>query len=707
MRARFRGRVAFVVVGVRSKDVPGVAEDAAVRAWIQTVRADLEQASFGAVVLDLEWHGWLESPHDRETLGCLDTAALAVHARSLIADPRADAVVAVINCPLRHTGTVGRDVVAEWITLGGQGGLRRCRHCGALHLAQDAALSHCWGGTGGHHEFDDEGAYELARGAEADVHHQNCSSCHAIWTFDGNSRGHCPKNPTGHTGGDRYLVARADGGQWAECTACQRVIAIALAEQGCVDSRPDAPVPHTLATDRPLAVACESFPTLGWGVRAVAESLGIHEDLDATGRGGEPTPHPRFWARGPLPSVAAAWTAGWLPAHRVSTVAWRPRARVEVVLAPADSTGSAPVLVQIVAPGAIYAVELRDDALQLRRFLGRGTNGVDGWRACTACGAAVDTAALGCAAGGLHEHDAADLAVPFDKGYVRATSGWRRCARCNALWHDASGEGSACAAGGPHRGDPATAYALRPSETTTGYRACKKCRSLVDPLRVGVACTNGGAHEIRRSPFFTLDVVRRGASAHSGWAACRKCGVVVFTASQHCAKTVGAHVLEDRDHAAEHWVITAGTTAAWRCIRCACMFGHAGVCALGGRHRGAGMFPDVALRDAAVVDRTAVPQPGEPPFPGGAAAMLALRRTWQICRDCGVVFAVGSGAACPATGKKHGGGGPRLVMSSDALESWRVLVAMGDDLAADRDGFGVRVVSRGDAGVTVAIEPVA
>ena len=710
--------MAFVVLGVRAKDVPGVAEEGAVRAWIQAIRADLEQASYGTVVPELEWRGWLESPLLREELGCLELAALAAHARTLTAEPVAGGVIAVVNCTIGRTGTTGRDVIAQWITGGGQGGLRRCRYCGALHLAPNASLSHCWGSPEGGHAFDSRETYELPRAADGDAHYRNCSSCHAIWAFDGNSRGHCPKNPSGHTGGDRYSIARTDSGAggWAECTACQRVIAVELADRGCIDSQPCAPVAHTLATDHPLTIAQESFPSLSWGTRALAEALGVHGDLDATGRGTRAAPHPRFTERGPAPSAAAAWLAGWLHPDRVITRMWKPGDRYEVELGFADAAAPARVLLQIAAPAAVYGIELRpnhgndahlhvDESLQLRRFLGRGALGVPGWRACQACGAAVDSSSRSCAAGGLHEYDPTEFAVPFDRGYVRATAGWRRCVGCNGLWHEASGDGSTCAAGGPHRSDATTAYALRPSETTTGFRACSKCRALVDPQLAGTMCGAGGTHEVRRSPYFSLDVMRRGATAQHGWSTCRKCGIVGFTASQSCAKSGGAHVLEASDHVPERWGVVPGITSAWRCTQCACMFGRAGVCTRGGRHRSAGMFPDFALRDAAAVDRALTPTATEPQFPEGVPALLALRRSWQICRDCGVVFSLATAAACPSTKKKHVAGSPTLRMSSDTLEGRRVLVGLGDALAADRDGFVVRVVRRDEHGVMLVVEP--
>lgn len=704
-----------MALGVRARDVPGVAEEASVRAWLQTIRADLEQASFGAVSPELEWRGWLDSGLLAEELGCMTPLAIAAHARTLTAEPVPGGVIAISNARLGKTGAVDEDVVADWITVGGQGGLRRCRHCGCLHLAPNAALSHCWGSPSGNHELDEGGAFELPRAAEGEVHHQNCSSCHAVWAFDGNTRGHCPANPTGHTGGDRFSIAHADGGEWAECGACQRVVATALADRGCIDSTAEVPVAHTLHGAWPLRVPTEGFPTASWGLRAVAAALGVQGDLDATGRGLRPAPHPRFAERGPLPPVAAAWLAGWLPESRVHTVTFRPRTVTEFTLAAADAAAPAPVLLQIDAPGGVYGVELRSargvdarlpevERLQLRRFLGRGARGVDGWRACTSCGAAVDTAEFSCTRGGVHRFDAVDLAVPFDKGYVRAIPGFRRCVRCNGLWYEAGGGGGACSAGGDHRSDVATAYALRVSETGTGYRTCIKCRVLVDPQREHTGCAAGGTHDVRRSQFFSLDVVRRGASAHPGWATCTRCGVVAFTASQRCAKTKGPHTLEDRDHVAERWRITSGITPTWRCTQCACMFGHTGACAHGGPHRSVGMFPDLALREAAVVDRESVPHGAEPRFPGGPAAMLALRRTWQICRACGVVFTAGGGARCPAGGAKHVGG-PKLVMSSAALEGWRVLVAMGETLRADRDDFCVRIVARDEGTVTVSIEP--
>lgn len=719
MRARVRGRVAFVVLGVRAKDIPGVAEEAAVRAWLQGVRADLEQVGLGAITIEFEWHGWLESPLLQEELACLELAELAAHARTLTAEPIAGGLVAIVNCRLARTGASGGDVVADWITHGGQGGLRRCRYCGALHLAPNAALSHCWGSPEGGHVFDDRGTFELARATEGEIHYQNCSSCHAIWAFDGNSRGHCPKNPTGHTGGDRFSLARAADGdvQWAECRDCQRVISVELADRGCLESTEGVPVPHNLDLDRPLAVAQESFPTSSWGTRAVAAAIGIHDDLDATGRGFRPAPHPRFAERGPVPPLTASWLAGWLPPERVITVTWKPGRRFEATIGLADAAAPEPVLLQIDAPGGVYTVEARsgrgieshlpaDERLQLRRLLGRGARGVDGWRACTACGVAVDTAELGCRAGGVHAFESTDLAVPFDNGYVRAVPGWRRCFRCNGLWHAGSGEGSACAAGGEHRSDMSTAYALRTSETGTGFRACSRCRTLIDPQRATAPCAAGGAHEVRRSPFFTLDVVRRGASTHQGWSTCRKCGIVGYTRSQRCAKTGGAHVLEDHDHAAERWRIVPGIVSTWRCTKCACMFGHAGACAAGGRHSAAGLFPEFALREASVVDRVSVPQGAEPRFPGGAQAMLALRRHWQICRECGVVFTPGTGTKCAAKSGKHVAVGPKLVMSSARLESWRVLVAVGDELHADRDAFKVTLVERDDAEAKLVVESV-
>lgn len=694
-----------MVLGVRSRDVPGVAEDAAVRGWLQLVQDDLVQASGGAITLELEWRGWLDSPLGADALWRLEPAALAAHARTLTADPGAHGVVAIVNTACK-VGAAGGDVVAAWITGGGQGGLRRCRFCGALHTAPNAALSHCWGSPEGTHVYDDSGTFELPRAAEGEVHFQNCSSCHAIWAFDGHSRGHCPKNPTGHTGGDRFTVARADhDADWAECTACQRVVSVTLADRGCIDSTEQEPVAHALAADRPLAVGHESFPTARFGTWALASVLGIHEDLAVTPQRG--VRHPRFGERGPAPSAAAAWAAGWLPSTRVATITWKPPRPIEVVLGSRE--GTAPVLLEIDARGGVYAAEIDAMAprptLALRRYLGRGTRSVDGWRGCTACGAAVDSGALGCTAGGVHEFDDRELAVPLDRGYVRATPGWRRCLRCNGLWHEASGDDSVCPAGGPHRADAAHPYALRTSETATGFRACRRCRQLVDPALTTAPCPAGGAHDVRRSPFFSLDAVHRKAQTEPGWSICRKCGVVGSTASQHCAKTGGGHHLEDRDHAAERWRIVSGITATWRCIRCACMFGHAGVCIHGGPHRSAGMFPDHGLRAAAVIDRDVVPRGDEPPFPGGDGALLALRHTWRICRSCGVVFALGHDAACAATGAGHVGHGPPLVMSSSDLEGWRVLVGVGDTVAADRDELRLRITdTRGDD-VVVTVEP--
>jgi len=683
------------VIGVRAKDVPGVAEEGAVRAWMQAVRDDLEQAARGAITLDLEWRGWQPSTLDRETLGCLDLVALAEHTRSLTIAAITGGVIGIVNCPVQTSGAHARDVVVSWVTGGGQGGMRRCRHCGALHLAQDAALSHCAGAPEGRHAFDDFGDFELARAGEHDVHYQNCSSCHAVWAFDGNSRGHCPKHDTGHTGGDRYAIVHDADGQWAQCQSCQRVISIALADRGCVGSTEDAPVAHVLVADRPLHVGREVCPTLQWGVAAVAASLGVDRDLanDVPVRS---TVHARFGVRGPIPSAAAAWTAGWLPASRVTNARFRAGKRIEVVL---DETIT---LVQVFATGRIYALERDGDVLALRRYLGRGSIGIDGWRSCEACGSLVDRASDGCTAGGLHTPSEDGLAVPFDRGYVRATSGWRRCMRCHGLWHAVSADASACPAGGAHVADARTAYALRASETTTGFRACSKCRALVDPLRVDVTCAAGGEHELRRSPYFTLDLVRRGAAAESGWAGCTKCGVVVFRGDATCASEGGVHQLAERDHVVDRWGIVAGTTAAWHCDRCGQMFAQPGKCRAGGAHHARGMFPDFALFDGEAVAREIVSRDGEAELPVTAIAAAGL--ACRVCRACGLVVA-GKTGACVATGKRHDPSGPKLSIGNADLERWRVLVATGDVVRADRDAFVARIVDHDAAVLRVAIEP--
>jgi len=680
MRARFRGRVALAVIGVRAKDVPGVAEESAVRAWMQAVRDDIEQAAYGTLTLDLQWRGWQTSTLDRETLGCLDLPALTAHARSLTTAATSGGVLGIVNCAVQHAGAHERDVIVSWITGGGQGGMRRCKHCGSLHLAQDASLSHCWGAPEGRHEHDDSGDYEVARATEHDVHYQRCSSCHAVWAFDGNSRGHCPKHDTGHTGGDRYGIAHADDGQWAECESCRRVISMDLAERGCLGSTADEPVAHVLIVDRPLHVAIEHYPTLQWGTAAVAASLGVDRDARSTdgeeGAVASSQTHARFGVRGPLPSAAAAFTAGWLAQDRVTTTTWRPGKRRELVL---DDTIA---LALVLAPDAIYAIERDGDAIALRRHHGRGAIGVDGWRACSTCGALVDCAADGCTAGGAHEPGDVDLAVPFDRGYVRATSGWRRCRKCRGLWHAASIEGSACPAGGPHEADAKTSYALRASETTMGFRACSRCRSLVDPLRTDVTCAAGGEHELRRSPWFTLDPVRRGAAAEVGWGGCTKCGVVVFRRGAGCGTAAGVHTFDAPELVVDRWGIVAGTTAAWRCDRCEQMFTHGGKCSAGGAHRARGMFPDYALFAA------------------------TTGRAWRSCRACGLVVG-GKEGVCVGTGKRHDPSGPKLAIGSVDLERSRVLVATGDVVRADRHAFVARIVEREGTALRVAIEPLA
>lgn len=707
MRPTARGKVAFAVIGVRARDRSGTAEEGAVRAWLQAVRDDFELGAAGGVTLELEWRGWLESTLDDEVLATFDTAALIEHARGLTTTAIPHHLVAIYNGPVAG-GVHDGDVVATWIGIGGQGGLRCCRHCGALHLASNAALSHCWGSPTGTHEYDD-GDFEVARGSDGDRHHLDCSSCHALWAFDGHSRGHCPRNPTGHTGGDRYRITNAamtdEVGAWGECTVCHRVIAVAFASAGCVDSTTDAPVAHEIADERRLVVGHEQAPTLSWGVTAIGRALGLEPDVAHESTASGVVAHPRFRRRGPVPSYAAAWLAGWLPEQHVVAVGWRRGAQREVTLR--LGLGDEPSLLQIDAPGGLYLVEIdrreklgEDDEptheLALRRCLGRGARSHDGWRACTTCGVAVDTTALGCAAGGIHDFDDNALAVPIDQGYVRAIAGWRRCRKCNALWHQASDEASVCAAGGPHEAEADAAFGLRTSEVASGYRACRRCRSLVDPALPEAACAAGGVHETRRSPHFILDGVHRKSASAVGWASCRKCGVVGYTQPVRCVD--GGHTFAREDHTVEPWRLTAGLVPLWRCRKCRGLFATRGPCRTGGVHDAGSMLPTHAAREKETDEDAIAARAGEPDV------VQPWRPSWHACSGCGLLVVDGTAGRCVATGKAHRVSGDAVVLGGHALEAARVLVAVGREVAADRDGFVVRVVEHDGAAIRIVVE---
>jgi hypothetical protein len=677
-------------MGVRARDRSGTAEEGAVRAWLQGVRDDLEQGAAGGITLDLEWRGWLESPHDDDVLATFDTAALAEHAKSLTTSAIGAHTMAIYNCAVA-SGVTGGDVVARWIGIGGQGGLRCCRHCGSLHLASNAALSHCWGSPSGTHAYDD-GDFEVPRGTDGEHHHLDCSSCHALWSFDGHSRGHCPGNPTGHTGGDRYRIASAsvseEVAQWAECTQCQRVIAMDFAHAGCVDSTEDTPVAHVLDATRRLVVGHEEAPTMSRGTAAIGRALGIAPDIASEDVPSGVVGHPRFARRGPVPPLAAAWLAGWLPRDRVAAIGWRPGSRHAVTL------DEATPLVQVDAPGGLYLIEidrrrkLDDDAapvLALRRCLGRGARSHDGWRACTTCGAAVDTAALGCAAGGIHDFDGAELSVPIDQGYVRAIAGWRRCRKCSALWHHTADEPSVCASGGTHEAESDAAFALRTSEVASGYRACRRCRALVDPANTAAACPAGGVHETRQSPHFILDGVHRRSASVPGWSSCRKCGVIGFTQSVRCAE--GAHTFAGDDHTVEPWRLSLDPAVHLvplrRCEKCRGLFATRGPCRTGGMHQGGRLLPTHAAQRRADDDG---------------------RASWRACKACGLLVLDGASGQCVANGKAHRPVGPALVLGGHAFEAARVLVGVGSEVAADRDPFVARLVAADDAPMRVEID---
>ena len=149
------------------------------------------------------------------------------------------------------------------------------------------------------------------------------------------------------------------------------------------------------------------------------------------------------------------------------------------------------------------------------------TIGQSGWGRCTKCGALVLPASLGtCPAGGPHQaapHESYSV-VRNSSGYPGET-GWRCCARCAALYN-ASSMG-VCADGRPHsdRGDGNyTVLKDAPlSIGSSGWRHCSRCAALVRPSKTQWRCAAGGAHDVVRSPYYTLPRPRPMPAAPKDW----------------------------------------------------------------------------------------------------------------------------------------------------------------------------------------------
>lgn len=135
-----------------------------------------------------------------------------------------------------------------------------------------------------------------------------------------------------------------------------------------------------------------------------------------------------------------------------------------------------------------------------------------GWRWCARCetlwladghGAGV------CAAGGGHTSDQSGEYVVLkhvEGAWPRADGGeggWRVCVACRELHREGM---NSCPAGGPHQSDPIE-YAVPAGHQVPGqegWRACQRCHAMVFAAQGGGPCPTGGMHDLTGSPEYVL-----------------------------------------------------------------------------------------------------------------------------------------------------------------------------------------------------------